>query len=111
MNDFAVRVTAVLAALGEGEVVSYGDVAEVAGFPGRWRAVGALLAGADGDDLPWWRVVRSDGRLATEPSAGQAELLRAEGVLVIAGRVRRAPAGRFRRDEATVRSMTTSAGT
>ena len=34
------RFVAVIVALGEGEVVSYGDVAEDAGFPGRSRAVG-----------------------------------------------------------------------
>lgn len=93
---FDACATAVIAALGEGEVVSYGDVADVAGFPGRSRAVGALLAAGD-VDLPWWRVVRSDGRLATDPSAGQADLLRAEGVVVRGGRVRSAPIGRFRR--------------
>ena len=102
MNDFDHRVTAVLRALGEGEVVSYGDVAEDAGFPGRSRAVGALLSAAgDRHELPWWRVVRSDGRLATDPSAGQAALLRAEGVTVQAGRVRDAAAGRFRRAPVT----------
>ncbi len=95
-TEFDARVTAVIAALGEGEVVSYGDVADVAGYPGRSRAVGALLA-AGRVDVPWWRVVRSDGRLATEPSAGQAELLRSEGVIVRGGRVRSAPIGRFRR--------------
>ena len=77
-------------ALGEGEVVSYGDVAHDAGFPGRARAVGSLLAGTD-LELPWWRVVRSDGRLATDPAAGQAALLREEGVIVRDGRVVDAP--------------------
>ena len=85
-------------ALGEGEVVGYGDVAHDAGFPGRARAVGSLLAGAPADvELPWWRVVRSDGRIATDPAAGQAALLRAEGVTVRDGRVVDAPLGRFRR--------------
>jgi methylated-DNA-protein-cysteine methyltransferase related protein len=96
VTDFDLRVTAVLLALGEGEVTTYGDVAEVAGYPRRSRAVGALLAAAVADDLPWWRVVRSDGRLAAPSSSGQAELLRAEGVTVTAGRVRDAPIGRFR---------------
>ena len=41
--------------------------------------MGALLSNSP-IDLPWWRVVRSDGRLATPPTAGQAALLRAEGV-------------------------------
>ena len=64
---------------------------------GRGRS-GSLLAGAGPDvDVPWWRVVRSDGRIATDPAAGQAALLRAEGVTVRAGRVVDAPIGRFRR--------------
>ena len=41
--------------------------------------------------------MRSDGRIATDPAAGQAALLRAEGVTVRAGRVVDAPIGRFRR--------------
>jgi methylated-DNA-protein-cysteine methyltransferase-like protein len=96
MSDMADRFVAVIVALAEGEVVSYGDVAEYAGFPGRSRAVGTLLANAP-LDLPWWRVVRSDGRLATPPTAGQAALLRAEGVVVRGDRVIESPAGRFRR--------------
>ncbi len=90
------RFVAVILALGEGEVVSYGDVADDAGFPGRSRAVGALLATTT-LDLPWWRVVRADGRLATEPAAGQAALLRAEGVRLRGDRVAESPRGRFRR--------------
>ena len=89
---------AVIVALGEGEVVSYGDVAEDAGFPGRSRAVGALLSNSP-IDLPWWRVVRSDGRLATPPTAGQAALLRAEGIILRRDRVVESPGGRFARSE------------
>lgn len=93
--ELAPRLLAVLAALEPGEVVSYGDVAEVAGYPGRSRAVGQLLASTD-VDVPWWRVVRSDGRLATSPPGEQAALLRAEGVTVRGDRVVRSPGGRFR---------------
>ncbi len=98
MSELEDRIVAVLVALGEGEVVSYGDVAHDAGFPGRARAVGSLLAATD-LELPWWRVVRSDGRLATDPAAGQAALLREEGVMVRDGRVVDAPVGRFHRPE------------
>jgi methylated-DNA-protein-cysteine methyltransferase-like protein len=89
------RFLAVLVALQPGEVVSYGDVADVAGYPGRSRAVGRLLSTTD-VEVPWWRVVRSDGRLATAPSSEQAALLRAEGVTVRGGRVIESPGGRFR---------------
>jgi methylated-DNA-protein-cysteine methyltransferase related protein len=90
------RFVDVIMALGEGEGVGYGDVAEDAGYPGRSRAVGALLASTT-LDVPWWRVVRADGRLATDPAAGQAALLRAEGVRLRSGRVVESPLGRFRR--------------
>ena len=88
------RVVAVVRALGFGEVSTYGDVAEVASLPRRARFVGHVLASSD-DDLPWWRVVNAAGRLVPGLEAEQASLLRAEGVVVADGRVRRAPIGRF----------------
>ncbi len=96
MTDLEARIVGVLMALGDGEVVAYGDVAHDAGFPGRARAVGAVLGRTDAD-VPWWRVVRSNGSIATPPRAGQAALLRAEGVRVEGGRVVDAPIGRFSR--------------
>lgn len=84
-------------ALREGEVTTYGDVAEVAGYPRRARLVGNLLASGAAHDAPWWRVVNAQGRLAPGHVAEQAGLLRAEGVTVVDGRVRRAPIGRFSR--------------
>ena len=96
MSELRRRVLVVLRSLGEGEVVSYGDVAEDAGFPGRSRAVGNVLATSD-EPLPWWRVVTSTGRLVPDSQAEQAALLRAEGVAVRGGRVVSSPAGRFSR--------------
>jgi len=96
MTEMELRFVAVIVALGEGEVVSYGDIADDAGFPGRSRAVGALLSNT-ALDLPWWRVVRSDGRLATPPGRRSAALLRAEGVILRGDRVVESPRGRFRR--------------
>ncbi len=94
MTDLADEITAVIGSLAPGEVVSYGDVAHDAGRPGAARAVGALLASTD-VELPWWRVVRADGRIVTHKAARQAALLRAEGVVVRDGRVVGAPVGRF----------------
>jgi methylated-DNA-protein-cysteine methyltransferase-like protein len=75
----------VLEGLQPGEVVSYGEVAEQAGFPGAARAVGNLLKTVDG--LPWWRVVAANGRLVPGGEVRQARLLRAEGVTVRNGKV------------------------
>ncbi len=87
---------AVLLALGEGEVTTYGDVAATAGYPRNARFVGHLLATTD-LDVPWWRVVNAAGELRAHDVREQAELLRAEGVEVSDGRVRNAPVGRFSR--------------
>jgi len=86
VKDFSDEVATVLMLLEPGEVVSYGEVAEEAGFPGAARAVGNLVRTTPG--LPWWRVVARSGRLAPGHEQRQAELLRAEGVTITNGRVR-----------------------
>lgn len=90
------QLMAVVRSLREGEVVTYGDIAADAGHPRQSRLVGRLLA-ATTDDVPWWRVVNVVGRLVPGHEAEQTALLRAEGVEVSAGRVRRAKYGRFSR--------------
>ena len=90
------RITDVIMSLREGEVVSYGDIAEVAGFPGRARLVGRLLSVGD-HELPWWRVVTASGRLVPGQERRQRRMLADEGVEVAATRVVRSPSGRFAR--------------
>jgi len=85
---FEERVLEVVRSLRAGEVASYGEVAEEAGAPGAARAVGNLLRrGIDG--VPWWRVVRADGTIASRDEREQARRLAADGVVVVDGRVRR----------------------
>ena len=83
---FEQAVRAVLVQLRPGEVVTYGEVAAEAGYPGAARAVGGLLARAD-DSLPWWRVVTAVGRLVPGLEDVHAERLRLEGVQTRNGRV------------------------
>lgn len=85
--SFDEAVAAVLDALGAGEVVTYGEVAAEAGFPGAARAVGRVLA-ASGGAHPWWRVVTATGHLVPGHETEQARRLAAEGVTVTDGRVR-----------------------
>lgn len=88
-EEFRKRVLEALASVGPGQVVSYGDLAAEAGYPGAARGVGAVLAGSRPEErLCWWRVVYSDGRLAPGHEAEQARLLAAEGVDVRDGKVR-----------------------
>ena len=87
-EDFAERVAAALNRLRPGELATYGEIAEEAGYPGRARAVGRLLA--DGGELfPWWRVVTSTGRLVPGNEAEQARRLKAEGIVTRDGYVAR----------------------
>ncbi len=81
-------------ALQPGEVTTYGDVAETAGYPRQARLVGRILSTTD-LDLPWWRVVNAAGRLVPGNERTQIELLAEEDVVVRAGRVISAPHGRF----------------
>jgi alkylated DNA nucleotide flippase Atl1 len=60
-------------AIPEGFVRSYGDLS-----PGAPRFAGSVLAAGHPDDVPWHRVVRSDGSLTQ--GARQRVLLEAEGV-------------------------------
>lgn len=85
--DFTEAVIEVIESLEPGDVAAYGEIATEAGFPGAARAVGNLLRTVPG--LPWWRVVNSAGRLAPGNEQEQAQRLRAEGVTVVNGRVKR----------------------
>jgi methylated-DNA-protein-cysteine methyltransferase related protein len=85
VGEFERRVVAVVIALSRGEIVTYGEVAEEAGYPGAARAVGGVMARSGG--LPWWRVVAANGRLVPGHETAQAERLRAEGIMVEKGRV------------------------
>jgi methylated-DNA-protein-cysteine methyltransferase-like protein len=89
-SSFERDVLAVLRSLRKGDVVTYGEVALEAGYPGRSRAVGALLSNG-APRVPWWRVVNAAGRLVPGHEIAQAERLRKEGVEVDleAKRVRR----------------------
>ena len=85
------RILAAINAIPHGQVLGYGEVAARAGLPGRARLVARLLANNDDPQLPWHRVLRSDGRIALpEGSSGwheQTQRLRAEGVVVEQGSV------------------------
>ncbi len=100
MNERDQRIVDVIRSLREGEVVTYGDIANVAGYPKMSRLVGRILSTTD-DDLPWWRVVNAAGRLVPGNEREQTALLNGEGVTVASGRVRTAPSGRFGRTEVT----------
>lgn len=88
---FFTRVYEVVSRVPRGRVVTYGQVAFLAGVPRGARAVGwALRAlGRRGPRVPWHRVVGADGLLRRHAGgpADQAKRLAAEGIPVRRGRV------------------------
>src|SRR6266545_4951243 len=53
---------AVVRRIPRGRVLTYGQVAELAGHPGAARAVGAAMRASTGRGLPWQRVVGAHAR-------------------------------------------------
>ena len=80
LTDFQQAVVEVVADLEPGELLTYGEVAREAGWPGAAQAVANVLRRVP--ELPWWRVVPANGRLYFTHAPRQAELLRAEGIEV-----------------------------
>lgn len=78
-------VRSLVAAIPLGRVSTYGDIAALAGLSSP-RIVGWIMR-TDFSDLPWHRVIRASGRPAQHLATRQLELLRAEGVLSVDGRV------------------------
>lgn len=76
-----------------GKVASYGQIADLAGLPGRARLVGKALGYTPATlDVPWYRILRSNGQIAFPPGSEQAKrqtgLLQEENVVVLNNRVR-----------------------
>ena len=80
--SFRDRVIAVVRAIPEGYVATYGQVAALAGKPRAARVIGGILRSAP-DEVPWHRVVNAQGGISTyRIGAGELQeaLLAAEGV-------------------------------
>jgi len=78
-DDRTARILERIRAIPEGFVRTYGDI-----DPHAPRLVGRVLA-TTGEDVPWHRVVRSDGTVAN--GARQLAMLRREGVPIKGARV------------------------
>ncbi|MEV6107695.1 MGMT family protein [Streptomyces sp. NPDC051940] len=77
LPEYADRVLEAAERIPPGKVMTYGDVAEFLGEGGP-RQVGRVMA-LYGGAVPWWRVVRADGRLLPGHELRALEHYRVEG--------------------------------
>jgi methylated-DNA-protein-cysteine methyltransferase related protein len=85
------KVYRAIRAVPAGEVAGYGEIARRIGMPGHARWVARCLSQNQDRQLPWHRILRSDGRIAfaqdTPEYLEQIQRLRAEGIMVVNGKV------------------------
>ena len=90
MTPFERRVLTVVSRVPAGRVITYGDVARLAGKPGAARAVGNIMRTADRPGLPYHRVIAAGGALGGYSNlALKRSLLTAVGLTVTSRRVTR----------------------
>jgi len=86
------KIWSVVKRIPKGSVSTYGDVARFAGYPRCARMTGAALRAAPITlNLPWYRVINAQGKISfpagEEKALRQKELLEAEGVVFLSGKV------------------------
>ena len=86
------KIWHIVAMIPQGNVSSYGKIADYAGLPGRARYVSkALKSAPEHLSLPWHRVLNSQGKISFEKNSHafqqQMELLRMDGVIVNCGKI------------------------
>ena len=87
VNDktYRERVYEIVRQIPVGKVVTYGQLAIILGEGYTARTIGYVMHGADTENVPWQRVINSQGKCSTGrltiPINLQQELLEAEGVV------------------------------
>jgi methylated-DNA-protein-cysteine methyltransferase-like protein len=83
-TTFHQRVIEIIKKIPEGKVATYGQIAAYAGSPQAARQVVRILhSSSRKENLPWHRVVNSEGRISLKPNQGyeiQKALLKKEGI-------------------------------
>ncbi len=82
--SFSENVIAIIKRIPKGKVISYGQIAAIAGNHRAARQVASILKkNSENQNLPWHRVVNSRRAISLAPSMGgtiQKELLISEGI-------------------------------
>jgi O-6-methylguanine DNA methyltransferase len=80
---FKIKVLAVVSKIPRGKTLTYMEVAELAGSPGAFRAVGTIMKNNHNSKIPCHRVIHSDGRIGQYNRGNQKkiQLLKKEGAI------------------------------
>ena len=83
MSDFKQKVYKIVSEVPNGTVLTYKDVAKMAGKPRAYRAVGNILNKNYDPMVPCHRVIRSDGKIGGYNRGAETKRLKLqkEGVL------------------------------
>ncbi len=91
LSDPHARILEVVRRIPRGCVCPYGEVARLAGLPRRARLVGTVLKTTAEKNLPWYRVLGANGRIAfpvgSDAYLRQVARLKKEGVRLKGQRV------------------------
>ena len=84
MTFFKLKICEVVRKIPRGEVLSYKEVAKLAGRPKAYRAVGNILNKNYDSQIPCHRVIRSDGSLGgyNKGTASKKTILIREGLVL-----------------------------
>jgi methylated-DNA-protein-cysteine methyltransferase-like protein len=91
------QIWATVQLIPQGKVACYGQIADLAGLPGRARLVGKALGkvpehGFNGKNVPWHRVINSQGKISfaigSEAFDKQKQQLQNEQVVVLGNRIK-----------------------
>jgi len=91
MEDFTKQVIIIIRSIPSGQVLSYGDIAKMAGNPRAARQVSRILHSmSEKYNLPWHRVINGKGEISIKDEQGakeQKHLLELEGHTFIGNKI------------------------
>lgn len=81
-----------LSAIPKGKVVTYGDLAKMAGYPNHSRYVGSVLKKLPKDtELPWHRVINGQGKISFPIDSAafkeQKKRLEEDGIVILGDKI------------------------
>lgn len=82
MREFKIKVLKIVSKIPKGEVLTYKKIAEMAGNPKAYRAVGNILNKNYNPAIPCHRVIKSNGEIGgyNRGKKRKIELLKKEGL-------------------------------